>query len=81
MGRAAQGGMSEHERRGRAERGDLRQCEIDEDYFAGEHLDAEIGVDAGEADSHQERRHQKRKCLGHFAAAFSAATFASNSAM
>ena len=74
--------MAEHERGGRAERRDLRKREIDEDHFARQHLDAEIGVDADEADRHQERRPEECERLAHrAAAAVSASTLASNSAM
>jgi hypothetical protein len=74
--------MAEHERGGRAERRDLRQREIDEDHFARQHLDAEIRMDAGQAHRHQEREQQERERLAHrAAAAVSAATLASNSAM
>ena len=73
--------MAEHEGRGRAERGDLRQRQIDEDDFARQHLDAEIGVDADEADRHEKRWPKECDGLAHRAAASSAATFVSNSAM
>ena len=52
--------VPKHEGRGRAERRDLRQRQIDEDDVAREHLDAEIGMDADEAERHQERRPQQR---------------------
>ena len=48
--------MAEHERHRRAERRDLRESQIDKDHFAGEDLDAEIGMDADKAHRHQERR-------------------------
>ena len=64
--------MAEHEGHGRAERRDLRQREIDEDDIAGEHLDAEIGVDADEADRDQEGWPQKSERLGHRATAAAA---------
>ena len=73
--------MAEHERDGRAERRDLRQREIDEHDVAGQHLDAEIGVDADQAERHQERRPQELE-RGHHrvaAAASSAAMLVSNS--
>ena len=73
--------MAEHEGGGRAERRDLRQRQIDEDDFARQHLDAEIGVDADEADRHEERRPEECERVDHRAAASSAATLASNSAM
>jgi hypothetical protein len=38
--------MPEHERHRGAQRRDLSERKIDEDDVAGEHLDAEIGVDA-----------------------------------
>ena len=70
IGRQALRRMAEHEGHGRAERRDLRQRQIDEDDFAGEHLNAEIGVDADEAYRHQERRPEKFERLAHrFAAA------------
>ena len=75
--------MTEHEGHRRAERRDLRQRQIDEDDFAREHLDAEIGVDADQTHRHQECRPEKCERLDHRAAAadFSAATLASNSEM
>ena len=73
--------MAEHEGGGRAERGDLGEGEIDEDDFARQHLNTEIGVDADETDRHQERQPQKCERFAHWAAAMSAATLVSNSAM
>ena len=73
--------MAEHEGRGRAERGDLRQREIDEDDVARQHLDAEPGVDADETHRHQKRGPKECDRLAHRAAASSAATLVSNSAM
>ena len=61
VGRRTERGMAEHEGDRRAERRDLRQREIDEHDVAGQHLDAEIGVDADEAEGHQKRRPQKRR--------------------
>ncbi len=81
VGREALRRMAEHEGDGRAERRDLRQRQIDEDDFARQHLDAEIGVDADEAHRHEERRPEKDERVAHGAAAVSAATLASNSAM
>ena len=57
--------MTEHEGDRRAERRDLRQRQIDEDDFAREHLNAEIGVDADQAHRHQEWRPEKCKRLDH----------------
>jgi hypothetical protein len=78
--------VPEHEGDRRAKRGDLREREIDEHDVTGEHLDAEIGVDADEAERHQERRPQELErchhCLGMDplgTAAMSAAMFSSNS--
>ncbi len=72
--------MAEHERDGRAERRDLRQREVDEHDVAGQHLDAEIGVDADQAERHQERRPQELERRHHgLAAASNAAMFTSNS--
>ena len=75
--------MTEHECDGRTKRCDLRQRQIDENDFAREHLDAEICVDADETNRHQERRPEKCQRLNHLiaAAAISASTFLSNSAM
>ena len=61
--------VAEHEGDRRAERGDLRERQIDEDDFARQHLDAEIGVDADETDRHEERRPEKCERLAHRAAA------------
>jgi len=82
VGRGALRGMAEHEGNRGAERGDLRQREIDEDHVAREHLDAEIGVDADEADGHQKRWPEKCNGIHHRItdAASSASTLASNSA-
>ena len=57
---------AEEERRRRAEGGDLRERDVHEDDLAGEDVDAEIGVDAGEHQAHEERRPQEREELaGH----------------
>jgi hypothetical protein len=64
-----------------AERGDLRQREVDENDFARQHLDAEIGVDADEAHGHEKRQPKERERFTHRAAAVSASMLASNSAM
>ena len=83
VGRGALGGMTEHEGDRRAERRDLRERQIDEDHFASEDLNAEIGVDADKTYGHQERRPEKYEWLDHRTAAadFRASTFASNSEM
>ena len=65
IGRRALGGMAEHECHRRAERRDLRERQIDKDDFAGEDLDAEIGVDADQAYRHQERGPKECEGLGH----------------
>src|SRR5262249_32258178 len=57
--------MAEHERDSRAQRGDLRQGQIDKDHFTGQHLNAEIGVDADQADRHQERRPEGLQRIAH----------------
>ena len=55
-------GWPEHEGDGRAKRRDLRQRQIDKDHFAGEDLNAEIGVDA---DQHTATRNGgQRNCSG-----------------
>jgi hypothetical protein len=46
--------MAKHECHSRAERRDLRERQINEDDFASEDLDAEIGVDTDEAYRYQE---------------------------
>ena len=81
VGRGAVRGMTEHEGHRRAKRRDLGERQIDEDHFAGKHLDAEIGVDADETDRHQERRPQQCQRFAHRAPAadLSASTLASNS--
>ena len=74
--------MAEHEGDGGAERRDLREREIDEDDVAGQHLDAEIGVDADQAERHQKARPQECERVDHriaVAAESSAATLGSNS--
>ena len=83
VGRDALGRMAEHEGDGRTQRRDLGQRQIDEDHFAGQYLNAEIGVDADQAHRHQKRRPEKLQRIDHriAAAAVSASTFASNSEM
>ena len=79
----ALGRVAEHEGDGRTQRRDLRQRQIDKDHFAGQHLNAEIGVDADQAHRHQEGRPEKLQGIDHrmAAAAVSASTLASNSEM
>ena len=83
VSRRALSGMTEHECDGRTKGCDLRQCQIDKNDFAHEHLDAEICVDTDETNRHQERRPKKCQRLNHLiaAAAIRASTFLSNSAM
>ena len=75
--------MTEHEGHRGAERRDLRQRQVDKDDLARQHLDAEIDVDADQTNRNQECRQKKYQGLDHCtpAAAVSAATLASNSAM
>ena len=47
------------QRDGRAERGDLREREVDEDDPPLDDVDAQIGVDAGEDQAGDERRRQE----------------------
>ena len=57
---------AEEERGGGAEGGDLGQGDVDEDDLARQHVHAEIGVDAREHETHQEREPQEREELaGH----------------
>ena len=81
VGRKALRGMTEHERDGRAEGGDLGQRQIDENDIAGEYLDSEVSVDADKTHRYQERWPEKCERLGHLAlaASTSAATSVSNS--
>ena len=57
--------VAEHERRRRAEGGDLRERDVNEDDLAGEHVDAEVGVDAGEDQAHEERHPQDAEEIAH----------------
>ena len=50
-------------RDGGAQGGDLRQRQIDEDHAALHHVDAQIGVNAGQNQARDERREQERKCI------------------
>ena len=58
------GVVADEERGGGAQRGDLGHRDVHEDDLAGQHVDAEIGVDAGEHQAHQERRPQDRDQVG-----------------
>ena len=71
--------MPEQEGDGRTQSRNLRQREIDEDDFAAKNLDAEIGMDADQADRHDQSRPQQQQTIRHGtpAAASSAATFTS----
>ena len=62
---------------------DLCKRQIDEDDVAGKNLDAEVGVNADEAQRHDEWRPEKSKRLGHHCAAaeISASTSVSNMEM
>ena len=53
--------IAQQERRGRAERGDLRERDVDENDLAGQHVDAEVRVNASEDQAHEERRPQDRE--------------------
>ncbi|MEJ0076862.1 MAG: hypothetical protein WDO17_15715 [Alphaproteobacteria bacterium] len=64
-----------------AERRDLRQREVDEDHFARQDLDAEIGVDADEAYGNEKWQPEEGERVAHRAAAASASMLVSNSAM
>ena len=50
---------------GGAERGDLRQREVDEDHAALHHVDAEVGVNAGEDQAGDEGRQQRSSDMSH----------------
>ena len=73
--------MTEHECDRRAKRRNLRKRKIDEDNFSSQNHDAEIGMDADQADRHQKRGPEELDDIDHrLAAAFvKAATFTSNS--
>ena len=61
-----------------AERGDLGQREVDEDHAAREHVQAEVGVDAGQHEARQERQREQID-HGSVSALASRATSRSNS--
>ena len=68
-------GDRQQQRDRRAERGDLRQREIDEDHAALDDVDAEIGVNAGQDQAGGEGRRQKLRacrvpCDSYFAPLF-----------
>jgi len=74
--------MAEHERDRGAERGDLREREVDEDHLAAQHLDSEIDVDPQQAQRDQEGRPQQLQGVAHREARdASASTLKSNSAI
>ena len=60
--RIAAGARQQHRDR-RAERGDLREREVDEDDAALDDVHAEIGVDAGQDQAGDERRRQELEDL------------------
>jgi hypothetical protein len=51
--------MTGQQGQGEAERGDLGERQVDEDHAAGEHVQAEIGVDPREDQAGQERQGQQ----------------------
>jgi len=55
--------VSEQERRCRAQGGDLREGDVDEDDLAREHVDPEVRVDARQHQAHEEWCPQDRKEL------------------
>ena len=57
--------VADEERGGRAQRGDLGQGDIDEDDLTGQNVDAEVGVDPGEDEAHQERDPQQLQQVDH----------------
>jgi hypothetical protein len=61
--------VAKEERRGRAESGDLGKRDVDEDDLPRQHVDAQIGVDAREDETHQERRPQKGQEIAEHAGA------------
>ena len=55
------------QRDGRAERGDLREREVDEDDPALDHVHAEVGVDAGQDEAGQKRAERETEAVSiHF---------------
>ena len=52
-------GERQQQRDGRAERGDLREREVDEDDPALDDVHAEVGVDAGQDQARDERRREE----------------------
>ena len=60
--------VARQERHCRAQRGDLREGEVDEDDPALDDVDAEVCVNAGENESRQERRDEKHHNVHYFSA-------------
>ncbi len=58
-------GEVEEERRGGPERRDLGEGDVDEHDLAGQHVDAEVRVDAREDQAHEEGRPEQREEIGH----------------
>src|SRR4029453_2453266 len=81
VSRDALGRMTEHECDRRAKRRNLRKRQIDEDNFSSQNHDAEISMDADQADRHQKRGPEELDDIDHrlVAAFVKAATFKSNS--
>jgi hypothetical protein len=62
--------VAEQEGGGGAERGDLRHGDVHEDDLAGQHVDAQVRVDAGQHEAHQKRRPQDRdQIVDHYCSA------------
>jgi hypothetical protein len=69
MGGEALGRMAEEEGRGRAERGDLRQREVDEDHVAAQDVQPEIRVDADQRDAGSRGQREEGEGVDHGARA------------
>ena len=72
--------MTKHECDRGAKRRDLRERQINKDYFASKNLDPEIGVDADQTCCHEKWRQEKNEGIDHRMATadFNASTLVSN---
>ncbi len=59
--------VAEEKRRRGAEGGDLGERDVDEDHLARQYVDAQVGVDAREDQTHEEGRPQERQEIGEHA--------------
>ena len=72
--------VSSQERDRDAERRDLGERQVDEDHAAGQHVQAEVGVDAGQHEAGEEGQREQVDHGAASSAAASRATLTSNSA-